>query len=93
LLIQNDNKQVVIFGNSIRQIVDKWGEMTDYTERESFTYSLMQDCANQDYAMAEITVGKNRAEFQWTFAEERDRLVEHCPEISRGRRAVYGIVS
>lgn len=69
-----EDSDVVTFGDEIRPVRDGWGNVTLYTERESFTWSLMQDSQSYDYAMAEIAVGEESAAFDWTFSGERDSL-------------------
>lgn len=69
-----EDSNIVTFGDEVRPVRDGWGNVTLYTERESFTWSLMQDSQPYDYAMAEIAVGEESAAFEWTFCEERDSL-------------------
>lgn len=90
LLTRGEDGNVVVFGDEIRQVSDGWGSETDYTERESFTWSLMQDSEPYEYAMAEITVREDRAEFDWTFAEERDSLTDRYRNVKKDSAARSG---
>lgn len=74
LLTNGEDKDAVVFGDEVRPLRDGWGSVTLYTERESFTWSLMQDSQAYDYAMAEICVGRERAVFDWTIGETREGL-------------------
>ncbi len=87
LFTRGEEGNVVVFDDEIRQIKDGWGSVTDYTERESFTWSLMPDSEPYDYAMAEITVGEDHAEFEWTFGEERESLTEQYRSVKNNYAA------
>lgn len=81
---QIQDRQTVVFGSGTREVRDGWGGVTAYSERESFTWSLMQDSQNHDYAMAEIAVSEEGAAFDWTFGEERDSLLEYYRNVKNG---------
>lgn len=66
---QEETHKTVTFGGEQRTTEDSWGEVTTYSERESFPSFLIQASQEQDYAMAEIAVGEDEADFDWTFGE------------------------
>ena len=66
---QEETHKTVVFGAEQRTTKNSWGEMTAYSERESFTHFLLNNSQEQDYVMAKIAVGEDKAEFDWTFGE------------------------
>lgn len=69
LTIQEETHKTIVFGAEQRTTKNSWGEVTAYSERESFTHYLINNSQEQDYVMAEITVGEDKADFDWTFGE------------------------
>ena len=66
---QEETHKTVVFGAEQRTTKNSWGEETAYSERESFTHYLINNSQEQDYMMAEIVVGEDKADFDWTFGE------------------------
>lgn len=84
LIKQDNNHNAVVFGEEQRTFQDAWGDVTAYSERESFSYYLIQEAQEQDCAMAEIAVGEEKADFEWTFGEDRDELVRRYIDAKEG---------
>ena len=64
LTIQEETHKTIVFGAEQRTTKNSWGEVTAYSERESFTHYLINNSQEQDYVMAEITVGEDKADFE-----------------------------
>lgn len=91
LIKQDNNHKTVVFGEEQRTFKDAWGDVTAYSERESFPYYIIQKSQEQDCAMAEIAVGEEKADYQFAMevSEAESGKVLQNREASMCRRFRY----
>jgi len=71
-----DTPHTVVWNDETRIVQGMWNDVETFSDKESFTYYLISEAEKYDNVMAEILVGEEKGEFNWTYGEDRDTLVE-----------------